>query len=144
MTSAKFWDFFDPLPPCPSIKFTQPPFLCPLFHEPPLPSDAGIISGCSLPSLLPFIPSVQCPMATFPEWRPLRLHHCHVRRTRDVHNVLPAKRSLAIKQLLLGEDNLIGGKRERKLSLETENIRSSSGSRETDGRRTEGGRPISK
>ena len=47
MMSAKFSDFFDPLPPCPhlpliytsicSIKSMQPPLPCLLFHDPPPP-----------------------------------------------------------------------------------------------------------
>ena len=55
MMSAKFLDFC-PLPPCPhldliyTINFNQPPLLRPLFHDPPPPSDADIIYGCSLTS----------------------------------------------------------------------------------------------
>ena len=50
MTTTKIADFLLP-PPCPhlelinSIKFKQPPLLCPLFHYPPPPSIADIISG---------------------------------------------------------------------------------------------------
>ena len=51
---CKFVRFFDPLPPYPhldliySIKFTQHPFLQLLFHDPPPPSNADIISESSL------------------------------------------------------------------------------------------------
>ena len=47
MTSAIFWDFFTPSPTCLhlelicSIKFTQPPKLRLLFHDPPLPLRCG-------------------------------------------------------------------------------------------------------
>ena len=51
---SKYFGFFDPRPPCPllelicRIDFTQRPLLHPLFHDPPSPSDADIISGSSL------------------------------------------------------------------------------------------------
>ena len=52
MTSAKFWDFLTPFPPCPhlgliySTKFTQPPLLHLLLGKPPLSVD--VIYGCPL------------------------------------------------------------------------------------------------
>ena len=55
MTSTKFSNFLCPSPSCPQMeliyttKSTQSPLLCALFHDPPSPpSDADIISGCSL------------------------------------------------------------------------------------------------
>ena len=56
MMPAKFLGFWTPSPPCPcphlvlkySIEFTQPPLLRLLFHDPPPPYDADIISGSSL------------------------------------------------------------------------------------------------
>ena len=56
-TSAKMFDFFLPPPPCLHLelfyytKFPQPPLLCPLFHDPPSPSDADITSGRSLKAM---------------------------------------------------------------------------------------------
>ena len=50
----KMFVFFDPLPHCPhlepicTIEFPQPPSLCPLFHDPPPPFNAVIISGCGV------------------------------------------------------------------------------------------------
>ena len=53
MMSAKFSAFLTPSLLCPhldliyAMKFTQPPLLCPLFHDHPPPSNADIISGSS-------------------------------------------------------------------------------------------------
>ena len=52
MMSGIFSNLLTHSPPCPhldliyTIKFTKPPVLCPLFHDPP--SDVDIIPGSSL------------------------------------------------------------------------------------------------